>query len=216
MTVLNIKTARAIWLVDSRDLNPHGIDIWPILNAIRDRYNFQVYPKTVEEANEYDPKGVVFMNGSFAAGTGPHTIVKATMFGDGIVVDSGLSTDFSEAFLADALTFLSSQYGLTYRSNMIHQRIYTSELIVHTDKDLNRMFTPLAAIKERLDLLTGLSFEPLGLGFVIDTTASTARPAPFRFEREVGKHFSQRRYYSSAPVRTSQHEELLQQMEAML
>ncbi len=103
MTILNVKSARAIWLVDSRDLNPHGIDISPALSAIKDRYNFQTFPRTAEEANEFDPKGIVFANGSFALGSTRHSITKATMYGDGIVVDSGLSTDFCEAFLADAL-----------------------------------------------------------------------------------------------------------------
>jgi hypothetical protein len=216
VTILNVKSARAIWLVDSRDLNPHGIDISPALSAIKDRYNFQTFPRTAEEANEFDPKGIVFANGSFVLGSARHSITKATMYGDGIVVDSGLSTDFCEAFLADALTFLSGQFGLTYRPEMIHTKIFTSELIVRSEKDLNRLFASLAPIKEKLNTLTGHQFEPAGFGFSIDAQATAARPAPFRFEREVGKHFSQHRYYSSAPIRTSQHEELLAEMEALL
>ena len=215
MTILNVKTARAIWLVDSRDLNPHGIDILPILAAIKDRYNFQTFPKSVEEANENDPKGIVFMNGSFAAGSARHTVAKATMYGDGLVVESALSTDFCEAFLADALNFLSSQFGLTFRPDMVHTKIYTSELIVRSDKDMDRLFAPLTAIRDQLNSLTGHCFEPTGFGFSIDTQASTARPAPFRFEREINKPFGQRRYYSSAPLQTSQHEDLLRQMEGL-
>lgn len=216
MTILNVKTARAIWLVDSRDLNPHGIDILLSLGAVKDRYNFQTYPRNADEANEYDPKGIVFMNGSFEFGGTRHSIVKATMYGDGIVADSGLSTDFCEAFLADALTFLSSQFGLTYHPNMVHKKIYTSELIIRSEKDLGRLFGPLATIQGKLNLLTGQQFEPAGFVFTIDTQATTARPAPFRFEREVGKHFSQCRYYSSAPIRTSEHEDLLREMETLL
>jgi hypothetical protein len=216
MTVLNVKTARAIWLVDSRDLNPHGIDILPILAAIRDRYNFQTFPKTADEADETAATGIVFMNGSFAVASTRHTIVKATLFGDGLVVDSALSTDFCEAFLADALTFLSSQFGLTYNAEMVHTKIYLSELIVRTDKDLNRLFASLSTVRDQLNLLTGHHFEPVGFGFNLDTKVSTARPAAFKFEREINKPFAQRRYYSSAPLRTSQHENLLGQMEALL
>jgi hypothetical protein len=216
MTILHVKTARAIWLVDARDLNPRGIDMLPILTAIKDRYNFQGFPKTAEEMVETNPKGIVFMNGSFAVGSSRHTIVKATIFGDGIVVDSALSTDFCEAFLADALTFLCSQFGLTYRSEMIHTKIYTSELIVQIDKDLTRLFAPLAAIRDQLNSLAGHHFEPSGFGFSIDPQATTARPAPFTFEYETNKPRSQRRYYSSAPLRTDQHEDLLRQLEAQL
>jgi hypothetical protein len=184
--------------------------------GIKERYAFQTYPKTIEEANEGDPKGIEFLNGSFAVESGRHTIGRAVIYGDGLVVDSALSTDFCEAFLADALAFLSAQFGLTYRPDMIHTKIYTSELIVRTDKDLDRLYAPMAAVRERLDLLTGLHFESMGFGFSADLAASAAKPAPFRFEREVGKPFGQHRYYSAAPLRTSQHEELLQQMEALL
>jgi hypothetical protein len=216
MTILHVKTARAIWLVDARDLNPRGIDILPILTAIKDRYSFQIYPKTPEEMIETNPKGIVFMNGSFVVGSSRHTIMKATIYGDGIVVDSALSTDFCEAFLADALTFLCSQFGLTYRSEMVHTKIYTSELIVQIDKDLTNLFAPLVTIKGKLCSLTGKDFQPAGFSLNADPAASSTRPAPFTFEREVGKPFAQQRYYSAAPLRTSQHEELLREMVALL
>lgn len=216
MTILNVRLARAIWLVDSRDLNPHGIDMLPILEAVKGRYSFKVSPTKMEDANENDPKGIVFMNGSFLTGSGRHTIVKATIYGDGIVVDSALSTDFCEAFLSDVLGFLASQFGLTYRPDMVHTRLYVSELIVHTDKNLDGLFGRLAAFTEKLRLNTGRNFQPAGFGFSIDPGKTTARPSAFRFEREVGKPFSHNRYYSSAPTRTSQHEELLREIENLL
>lgn len=216
MTVLNVRQARAIWLVDARDLNPYGIDIWPILSALRERYNFQTYPKSIEEANESDPKGITFANGSFAVGSSRHSIVKATMYSDGIVADSALSTDFSEAFLADVLSFLSAQFGFTYRPEMVHTKLYVSELIVRIPKDLNGLFSSLTAITEQIRLVAGRNFQPAGFGFTTDPADSNARAVAFRFEREVGKPFSQRRYFSSAPVRTSQHEDLLRQMESLL
>jgi hypothetical protein len=216
MTVLNVRTARAIWLVDSRDLNPHRIDIAPLLAALAERYRFQVYPKTPEQYNEYGPEGIVFANGSFAVDGTSYAIQKTTIHGDGIVMDTAASTDFSEAVLCDALTFAADQFGLTYRPEMIHTRIYTSELVVYTEKDLGQYFAPLAGIQADLRELTGLPFEPFGLSFSIDMQASTARPAPFKFEREVGKHYSQQRYYSSAPLKTSQHEQLLRRLESLL
>jgi hypothetical protein len=215
MTILNVKTARAIWLVDSRDLNPRGIDIVPVIEAIKVRYSFQVYPNKSEEVNENDPKGIIFQNGSFATGSGRYTIAKATMYGDGIVVDSALSTDFSEAFLADALTFLSSQFGFTYRPDMIHRKIFLSELIVRPEKDLSSFFSPLDAVNRKLNSLTGFHFQPFGFSLADDKTG-TGSPAPFRFEREVGKPTEQHRYYSCAPIRTADHEELLKQLESLL
>jgi len=214
MTVLNIRTARAIWLVDSRDLNPRGIDIFPILDALRVRYNFQTYPTRVEEANEHDPKGIVFANGSFATGSG--RLAKATMYGDGIVVDSTSSTEFGDAFLADALTFLSTQFGLTYQPDMVHTKIYVSEMIVRINKDLAGIFAPLTAFQERLRSLSGKDFQPAGFAMSIDPASARFQPVAFKFEREAGKPFSQFRYFTSAPLRTNEHEDLLRHMEPAL
>lgn len=215
MTIPNVRSARAIWLVDWRDLNPGGIDILPILAGIKDRYRFQVVPQTIEDADENNPKGIVFGQGSFAFEGNHYTVVKATMHGDGLVVDSGLSTDFCEAFLADFLAFLSNKFGLTFHPKMLHKKLYLSEVIVKTDKDLNGLFASLASIREKLNLLTGQDFQAAGFAFSTDP-AVTTRPTQFKFEREVGKEFDQRRYYSSAPLRTSQHVELLQEMESYL
>lgn len=212
MILLNVRTARAIWLVDSRDLNPRGIDAVPLLAAIRDRYKFQVSPKTAEQMDETSKDGIVFAGGSFSG----NTVLKATMFSDGIVVDTVQSTDLSEQFLADVLQFLSSQFGLAYAPEMVYKKLYLSEMIVKTEKSLNKLFAPIAAVTQQLNQLTGDSFEPFGLGLAIDVTKSTTKPSPFKFEREVGKSFDQNRYYSSGPLRTADHLELLKKLEALL
>lgn len=215
MIVLNVKLARAIWLVDARDLNPRGIDILPIISAVRDRYEFQIYPTSITEVQNTG-KGIVFESGSFTSENQRYAIGRATIYDDGVVVDCSLSTDLSEAFLNDLLSFLRTDFGLTYRPDMIHRKIYTSELIVQTNKDLDRLFGPLALIKERLMSLTGREFEPSGVSLAIDPAMSASQSAPFRFEREVNKAFNLRRYYSSAPLRTGEHEDLLTRMEEIL
>ena len=213
MDVLNVRAARAIWLVDARDLNPRGLDILPALTGIRDRYRFQSYPRTIEDADESSAKGIAFAAGKLVFEEKSYALVKATMFSDGLVVETALSTDLSEAFLADVLEFLSSKYGLTYNPDMIHRRMYISELIVHSRKDLGRLFAPLAKTIEKLNLLTGKEFHPHGFGLSEDL--GKLRPTAFRFEREADKLFSQGRYFSSAPLKTSQHIELLEEMESL-
>jgi hypothetical protein len=212
MILLNVRTARSIWIVDSRDLNPRGIDITPLLSAVRDRYKFQIFPKPGEPVDESSKDGIVFGNGSFSG----NTVVKATIFSDGIVVDTTQSTDLSEAFLADVLQFISTQFGLTYSPDMVQRKIYLSEVIVRATKNLNRLFAPVSVIAQELNTMTGLLFEPFGFGFAMDTTTSTARPTLFKFEQEAHKPFSQNRYYSSAPLRTTAHLELLNKLEELL
>lgn len=215
MELVSVRRARAIWLVDARDLNPRGIDIRPVLEAVKDRYRFRGFPKTAEEVNEQSPKGIAFSDGSLSTADGAYSIDTATIYGDGLVVDSGLSTDLSEEFLADLLSFVSSNFALKYRSEMIHKKIYASELIVRTEKNLHTVLDKLSAIAERLSRIVGTPFEPSGIEFSVDHKISP-RPAPFTFQREVNKSFDQHRYYSSAPLKTNEHEELLSLLESVL
>src|SRR5260370_12050179 len=209
-----VKSARSIWLMETEELNPRGISLSPILIALRDRYEFQVFPKTVEEANPYRQQGIVFAKGSFGQ-AGRNHLVSVTMYGDGFVAERRLSTDFSDAFLEDLLAFASGQFGLLYRPEMVQKRAYASQLLVRTSKELHKFFTSLSAVGEKLSSIVGQKYEPLWLSFGTDYKSSL-RPGAFTFEREINKPFEQRRYYSAAPLQTKQHEGLLKQLEAAL
>jgi len=45
MNLLSIRNARSIWLMQIEDMNPHGLDLIPVLVAIKSRYGFQKAPK---------------------------------------------------------------------------------------------------------------------------------------------------------------------------
>lgn len=216
MNVLHVNTARVIWLVDSADLNPRGLNLYPALEAIRKRYGFQVFPESVDKMNEYAPEGIAFRLGSFENQGEPFTISKAVIFGDGLVVDTGFSTDLGEAFLEDALGFASETFGLTYRPEMVHTKIFTSEMVVHTDRDMSKLFAPLTRVQEKLNAWSGHKFHPGGFGLAIDTSETTAKPAPFRFEWEVNKPHRLGRFYTAAPLPTQKHIELLNELEGVL
>jgi hypothetical protein len=215
MRILNVRLARVIWLVDFRDLNPYGLDLFRSIAALRDRYEFKSFPTAVGQGNESDQKEIVFANGSFAVGDQQHAVMKATMFSDGLVVDTALSTDFSEAFMSDALTFLSTDFGLTYSPEMIHKRIYVSELIVRPEKNLDGVLGRLSPIGKMINSATNMTFAPSGFALSVDP-GSGPQPVSFKFERESGKPFDQNRFYSSAPLRTGEHEDVLRKLESIL
>lgn len=216
MKLLHVKTARSIWLVDSNDINPRGIDISFPLSAIAKRYGFQKYPKTLAEADENSASGIVYEQGHFETEAGRYEIDKVSMHNDGLVVNNRQSTDLGELFLEDALSFLAGEFGLTYQHGMVHKKIYTSELIVKTEKDLGTLFSPLDPIQKRVGDLIGHKMGPFGFKLNIDVTTTSDRPAMFIFEREVNKPIGQQRYYSSAPLKTDQHLGILQELEALL
>jgi hypothetical protein len=98
---------------------------------------------------------------------------------------------------------------------MIHAKIYASELIVKMDKNLDRLFSPLSELINKLCGLVGQKFYPFAINPSVDHKYPT-RPAHFQFERELNKPFDQQRYYSLAPVQTKHHEDLLRTLENAL
>jgi hypothetical protein len=215
MEVIYIRTARSIWLVDIRDLNPRGLSLYPVMAVIRDRYKFQKSPKTAEEFIVYSQQGVVFSDGAFAVGDQEYA-VKLTVYGDGFVVDTAVSTEISDLFLEDLLGFVSTQFGLTYRPNMIHKKNYASELIVKIAEPFRRVFAGFVALTDRLNTIKGEKYQPLGFSIGANPHLGAARPADFRLERELGKPIEQDRYYSLAPLQTKEHIELLRDFEKTL
>ena len=191
MKLLHVKTARSIWLVDSNDINPRGIDISFPLSAIAKRYGFQKYPKTLAEADENSASGIVYEQGHFETEAGRYEIDKVSMHNDGLVVNNRQSTDLGELFLEDALSFLAGEFGLTYQHGMVHKKIYTSELIVKTEKDLGTLFSPLDPIQKRVGDLIGHKMGPFwpqrGLtGLLAPRRRSRASPrAPRRCDAHV-------------------------------
>src|SRR6185312_11610660 len=112
MEVLNVRTARSVWLFDARDLNPRGLSPLPFFSAIKNRYHFLGWPKTEEELSwtASSPKGVRFIDGSFSIEDSLRA-VSVTFFNDGIIGDTGSSTRHSDVFLADILAFGAQYFG---------------------------------------------------------------------------------------------------------
>jgi hypothetical protein len=108
---------------------------------------------------------------------------------------------------------------LSYDAEMVRRRIYVSELIVRSDVDLDCINERLASFARRIGesaengdkpkfRISGLSYwsEPNDAG----------RNKIFSFERQTGRAFQERRYYSQAPLQTDDHLQLLEELERSL
>jgi hypothetical protein len=215
MELLHVRRARAIWLVDIRDLNPRGLSLGPILSAIKDRYKFPKAPKTPEELTANAPHGVIFGEGSFSYKANEYALA-ATLYADGFVVDTTVSTRVSDAFLEDLLLFLQSEFSFAYSSKMIQKRSYVSELIVRIEEPFEQAFQRFAFLMDRLNESTGSAYRPFGFTLSADPLLGTRKPTDFRLERELGKAFEEGRYYSLAPLQTEEHTKLLGDLEKQL
>lgn len=222
MQLLSVLTARAMWFIDLRDVNPRGRALRDTLfPALADKYNFAKYPYDTDDNHPTeDNPGFKFLEGEFHDSAGVEVMVSLTIFDDGFVADTRSSTRDSEDFLEEVLQWAIRDFGLVYRPEMVRRKAYVSELNVTPLHSLSGLNPKLAQFAGRLTSLVFAPDEPwrfdaAGLFFAADPILAS-KPGGFRFERRLDAPFSTNRYYTQAPVQTDVHLELLEEMESIL
>lgn len=215
--VLAVRTARFIIHFPTDELNPKGQPLLPdVPNALVERYGFMVYPQKPEDFDT--AKGISFEIGKW----NEIAIGRLAIFDTGLLVDTGSSTDDSEAILKDALTWASETFGLEFRSDWFNRKVYLSELIIKCNQPLtalNPALESLAAklskrVSEIMDL--SLPYELTAVSFGFDPFLTKNVMAGFRIERLTDVRFSENRYYASANLPTQEHIAFLNEFEAAL
>jgi hypothetical protein len=219
MKLLNVQKARSIWLLEVQDLNPTGFDLWPMMEAIQNRYSFAKAPSR-EQSRINTEGGIQFAEGSFVPADSRRIAVAAlSIYNDGFVADTRTDSFATDEFLNDVLQFCRKTFSLTYDPQMAQKRGYLSELIVTTERRLNSVGDRLASFANTLSEFMGISqsspFEVEAVRFSVDH-AIQGRSGPFSIERQVGTPFSKNRYYSQAPLRTIHHLDVLNKFEEIV
>jgi hypothetical protein len=221
MKLLHVATARTIWLFTLLDLNPRGQAFTQqTIDKISERYKFKG-PPTITTALEAQKKNepIYFAAGEFMSKSGVSVVVDLKVYNDGFLADCRSSTRDSEMFLADLFSWLPAGLGLPKTEVPIRKTMYVSELQVES-KDLLTLINPkLATLRKSLAALvpkgTATSYEVASLAFATDPKDGTPL-INFKFERLINTPFAEHRYYSSAPVHTDEHLELLENLEEIL
>lgn len=219
MKLLSVQRARSIWLVNLVDLNPHGRNVFSLIAPVIAKYKFVQFPAKPEELDL--SKGINFVGGSFQKDPQNDIAIDLTVFNDGFIADTRSSTVDSDAFLDGFFSWISKEFGLVPYKEILRSRVYVSELWVKTDKSLNALNPKLENFAKRLtSLIVGhkhhhILFETYGISLWTNPTI-TIPPSPFKFERAEGVPFNENRYYSTAPLQTDVHLELLEELENIL
>lgn len=217
MKLLSVKQARSIWLVNLVDLT-RGRSVTPMIPSIIDRYKFLKFPTKPEELDL--SQGVKFLAGTFQKNQN-NLAIDLTVFNDGFVADTRSSTEDSDDFLNEHLTWIATELNLSPYQEVLRSKVYFSELSVQTDKHLNALNPKLENFAKRItSLIVGhnhhpISFETTGITFWTDPIVVNP-PGPFRFERAENTPFGDHRYYSAAPLQTNVHFEMLMELENIL
>lgn len=217
MKLLGVRLARSIWLTPQYFLNPQGLFLRRASVELKDRYEFLKGPFDNATIGTPDVK---YEGGGFKTASGTTIqIISLTLHGDGIVVDTMSSTDYADAFLEDVFRWLGKDYGLPSPTDSPIKRIYVSELNVAFEKAADFLNPKLKAF---VDLVSATIGDEQGggvgfLGFQLTTDPTrTPRPNVFRMDREINTSIEDNRFYSLAPVKTGEHIQLLEKLEASL
>lgn len=214
MKLLSVRTARSIWLLPLRDLNPHGRFLFPAIAGMVQRYGFAKAPEP--QSVLASPLTVRFEGGAFVGKETVPRTVNLVLHDDGLVAEMRSCTEDCDLFLEDAFTWLSSEYRLPRFNELAIRRIYLSEISVQFESTLeifNERFSRFAD-----SLQAGLGpHQPkpmllTHLNFGVDPATGAPQPM-LRIEREAGTTFDQNRYYSSATIPTDDHLKILRKFE---
>jgi len=215
--ILAVRTARFIIHFPTDELNPKGRPLLPdITAALVERYGFMVYPQKPEDFDA--AKGISFEMGKW----NDVAIGRLAVFDTGVLVDTGSSTDDSEAILKDALTWASETFQLESRSDWFNRKVYLSELIIKRERPLTAVNPAFDALTKKLTKRVGeimdlsLPYEVTAVSFGFDPFLTKNVMAGFRVERLTDVRFSENRYYTSANLPTKEHIEFLNEFEAAI
>jgi hypothetical protein len=221
MKLLHVSAARTIWLLPLLDLNPRGQAVsQETIDKITEKYKFKA-PPTITGALEAQKKNepVHFAAGEFMSTAGVNVVIDLKVYNDGFLADCRSNTKDSEMFLADLLAWIPAGLGLPRVEVPIRKKMYVSELQMESKHQLMMINPKLAPLSKSLAALvpkgSATSYDLSSLAFATDPKDGTPL-LNFKFERLINVPFAEHRYYSSAPVHTDDHLELLENLEEIL
>jgi hypothetical protein len=215
MKLLNTNVSRSLWYFATEDLNPKGLDLIPVLAAVQARYRFRVYPTKPEDIHPA-PNGIQYGKGAFRLDDREQIeIVRFTIYKDGVVADTRYSTEVTDQFLSDVLGYVSS-HGLTYESSMITKKAYVSELVVSSDLNIDLISPAFPQIASLVAQENGEGRNFFATSIQFGTDPHEGSPLRFSFERRADSGFKENRYFSTAPLTTNKHLEVLRALEILL
>lgn len=185
-----------------------------LLRTIVERYAFTAVPTLDQAATE----GAKFKTGRLIQGSHLIEIKDLGVFSDGVLAVCW-NTDDAKIILDDLIMLAKNTFGFRHAITNFPIR-FVSSVVVEFNESLDhalRMFQELRHDLERLvHNAYGLSAEIVASRVTLASDPTTLPPhttVDFTIERRAGMPFSLNRYFSSAPLSTTSHLELLASLE---
>jgi hypothetical protein len=223
MRVINYDSSRVSSLFPLEEIIPlSGVNDREIIEALTGRYKFLKSPDLARDDVSKD--GYKFASGQFSFKTSIFRITEFSIFRDGLVIIA-TKTDGSEAFLEDVIAYMQKEFSFRDFETK-PRRYFQSQIIVEFDRSPENLLKSLgkltSVVSAPLEQIYGMRI-PMKFGrldFDFDKM-SKSNPSPavvqrFILERRSGIPFEKERYYSAAPMRTSDHEKVLEEIEGLI
>jgi hypothetical protein len=184
--------------------------------ALSARYGFVKFPQKLEDFDF--SKGVTFEGGRFQ----DVTIQRFQIFTNVLVAETASSTTDSERVLEDALVWGAETFGLLYRPGMIKRKAYVSQLTFYSGSILPNLNPALLKVAKKLNSRVPeyfgyeLKYKPSAFAISYDPLEIKNGAAQFSIEARSEVPSAENKYFSTAPLPTEEHIELLQTLEADL
>jgi hypothetical protein len=198
----------------------------PLLNivfGVKSYFNFSVAPghEAIVAGNP-----LIFQSGRIVQADKEIGIHQLFMLPDGDIVLSS-NTDFAEEGLQGLIRYLNEAFG--YRmTGQSARTYYQSTVVVEFEKPFSESIPSIARIQQLLSRANSghEHFEMLRLSFVrrmgefpnviSGNPLDGIEKSEFTIERRAGSPFSSNRFYCTAPLRTKDHIDALQELEQAL
>ncbi len=217
LKLVSVILARTIGYLEVFGLDGDGKLYFPdMAKSLAQQFRFQKFPQTLEESDIRSKDGMVFLGGI----SDGRPIQKFMIGSNLIYVETRSSTDVSKEILEEILTWGVANLGLTYNSETIKHFAYVNCVSFYSDVPiLTNASTPLtrlsAATSDALSeiLREPIRYEPVNLEIGCDPLTRKYGIASFQITRRSNIKFSDKTYYSEAPLPTKTHIAMLEQYE---
>ncbi len=222
MKIVSSELGRVSRYFVSEEIRPvGGLDLAAIIKLAMERYGFAVPPNP----EEISQKGAIFQRGRRIIDNKTIIVPTLIVYNDGMSI-SAFDTDTAELLLDDAFRWAVENLGMrnpitpavtTYESHIVVEFESQIDHILLIFDDLSSAFRDALRSTYSRDVTVGLSRIALS-GDPPSLPPQLLMPpykADFGIERRLGRPFAENRYYSIAPLRSSDHQELLMTFESL-
>jgi hypothetical protein len=227
MEVVSTAIGRVGVLLNLDELLPlKGMHAPDLISLVGQRYKFVSSPSLSDSIAKVRESGLKFELGKLRLQDGDERIIQdLTVYHDGILVTANTTED-AELFLDDLFDWGVGALGLRPNRTLISTRAYVSELVARFDNSVDeaiKQFTYLAGlISTALQKTYNPPFPPINLvSIVLDYDRGVVSPilqslASFSIERRANHLFTDNVFYCKAPLKTSDHISILEEIESYL